>query len=88
MENQPDLAPAQDHVGQSLQRGLYVFRMIDFDKPDRVESTCRQHVAILDRIAVRDIAGARAALRVNVEEGRSIVRSTVKEALARAYSIH
>src|SRR5438270_137987 len=31
---------------------------------------------------------ARGALRANVEEGRSIVRSTVKEALARAYSIH
>ena len=73
---------------KSINERLYVFRMIDFDKPDRVESTCRQHVAILDRISARDIAGARAALRVNVEEGRSIVRSTVKEALARAYSIH
>ena len=62
--------------------------LIDFDKPDRVESTCLQHVAVLDRIAARDIPGARAALRTNVEEGRSIVRSTVKEALARAYSIH
>ena len=45
-------------------------------------------MALLDRIAARDVAGARAALRANVEEGRSIVRSTVKEALARAYSIH
>jgi DNA-binding GntR family transcriptional regulator len=73
---------------KSINERLYVFRMIDFDKPDRVESTCLQHVAIVDRIAARDVAGARAALRVNVEEGRSIVRSTVKEALARAYSIH
>ena len=63
--------------------------MIDFDKADRVESTCLQHVEVLDRIAARDIAGSSpTALRANVEEGRSIVRSTVKEALARAYSIH
>jgi DNA-binding GntR family transcriptional regulator len=73
---------------KAINERLFVFRMIDFDKPDRVESTCEQHFEILRRIAARDGQGARAALRKNIEEGRTIVRGTLKEALARAYSMH
>ena len=36
---------------KSINERLFVFRMIDFDKPHRVESTCTQHLAVLDRIA-------------------------------------
>ncbi len=72
---------------EALNERLFVFRMIDFAKADRVDSTCEQHLAILDRIAARDVDGARAALRGNIEEGRAIVGSTIKEALARAYDL-
>jgi len=67
---------------RSINERLLVFRMIDFDKANRVQSTCEQHLAILSRISDRDGPGARAALRKNIEEGRSIVRNTMKEALA------
>jgi DNA-binding GntR family transcriptional regulator len=61
--------------------------MIDFDRAQRVESTCAQHLEILDRIAAKDVAGARAAIRRNIEDGRVIVQATLKEALARAYAM-
>lgn len=70
---------------KAINERLLVFRMIDFDKADRIESTCVQHLAILDRIAARDVSGAREALRRNIEDGRNIVGSSIKEALARAY---
>jgi DNA-binding GntR family transcriptional regulator len=71
---------------KAINERLFVFRLIDFGMVDRVESTCEQHLAILDRIAAKDIVGARAALRGNIEDGRNIVDATFKEALARAYS--
>lgn len=71
---------------QEINERLLVFRTIDFAEPSRVEGTCLQHLAIIDRIAAGDVAGARAALRHNIEDGRNIVGNSVKEALARAYS--
>ena len=61
--------------------------MIDFDQEDRVETTCQEHLAILDRVAAHDPEGAREAIRKNIEAGRAIVRATLKEALARAYAM-
>ena len=49
---------------QSINERLLVFRTIDFAKPDRVENTCAEYLALLDRIMVGDVAGARAALRL------------------------
>ncbi|MGH6924363.1 MAG: GntR family transcriptional regulator [Propylenella sp.] len=72
---------------KSINERLFVFRMIDFDKPDRVESTCAQHLTILKLVTKGDAEGARAALRRNIEEGRTIVKTTLNEALARAYAI-
>ncbi len=71
---------------RAINERLLIFRMIDFAKVDRIESTCAQHLAILEQIEARDAAGAREALRRNVEEGRSIVGASIKEALARAYA--
>jgi DNA-binding GntR family transcriptional regulator len=72
---------------RAINERLLVFRMIDFGKPHRVESTCAQHLKILERIGAQDVDGARKAMRRNIEEGRTIVRTTLKEALARAYSM-
>jgi DNA-binding GntR family transcriptional regulator len=71
---------------KAINERLLIFRMIDFAKPDRIESTCAQHLAILERIEAGDAAGAREAMRRNVEEGRRIVGASVKEALARAFA--
>jgi DNA-binding GntR family transcriptional regulator len=72
---------------RAINERLMLFRMIDFDQADRAESTCRQHLEILERIAVKDAPGARAAIQRNIEEGRNNVHTAIKDALARAYSM-
>jgi DNA-binding GntR family transcriptional regulator len=72
---------------RTINERLMLFRMIDFDKADRAESTCRQHLEILKRIAAKDARGARAAMQRNIEEGRNNVHTAIKDALARAYSM-
>jgi DNA-binding GntR family transcriptional regulator len=71
---------------QAINERLLIFRTIDFARPDRIEGTCEQHLAVLERIAARDAAGAREALRRNIEDGRNIVGTSIKEALAHAYA--
>ncbi len=70
---------------RAINERLMLFRMIDFGKPDRPKSTCRQHLAILRRIGAKDAPGARAAMQRNIEEGRNNVHSAIKDVLARAY---
>jgi DNA-binding GntR family transcriptional regulator len=71
---------------EAINERLYMFRSIDFARRDRVKATCEQHLAIIERIAARDAAGARVAMRRNIEDGRNIVGTSIKEALARAYA--
>lgn len=72
---------------RAINERLLVFRMIDFGEEDRVSSTCTQHLMVIDRIAARDPEGARKAIRTNIDDGRVIVGTAIKEALARAYAI-
>jgi DNA-binding GntR family transcriptional regulator len=71
---------------EGINERLFVFRTIDFGRTDRVQTTCAEHLAILDRVGARDVAGARAALYRNIAEGRAIVGESIQEALARAYA--
>jgi DNA-binding GntR family transcriptional regulator len=71
---------------KAINERLFVFRMIDFGKPDRVGSTCAQHLDLIERIGAHDVEGARAAIRANIDNGRQIVREALKEAVARAYA--
>jgi len=71
---------------RAINERLLVFRMIDFDEPQRAESTCRQHMKVIERIVARDTQGARAAMRRNIDDGREIVHQSIKEALAKAYA--
>ena len=71
---------------RAINERLLLFRMIDFGKAHRVESTCHQHLEILKRIAAKDISGARKAMQRNIEDGRNNVHTAIKDALARAYS--
>ena len=71
---------------RAINERLLLFRMIDFGRAHRAESTCHQHLEILKRIAAKDISGARKAMQRNIEEGRDNVHAAIKDALARAYS--
>lgn len=71
---------------RAINERLLLFRMIDFGRAHRAESTCHQHLEILKRIAAKDILGARKAMQRNIEEGRNNVHASIKDALARAYS--
>ena len=66
---------------------LSIFRVLDFEIEQRVESTCREHLAILDRVANGDAEGARKAMRNNVESGCNNVEAVIKEALAIAHGL-
>ncbi len=70
---------------RTINERLMLFRMLDFENSERAERTCRQHLEILDRIIMKDALGAREAMRENIETGRHLIRSTIKDALARAY---
>jgi DNA-binding GntR family transcriptional regulator len=71
---------------RTINERLLVFRMIDFDQPQRAENTCRQHIKVIERIVARDAEGARIAMRRNIDDGREIVHDSIKEALAKAYA--
>ena len=71
---------------RAINERLLLFRMIDFGKAHRAESTCHQHLEILKRIAAKDISGARKAMQRNIDEGRNNVHASIKDALAKAYS--
>ncbi|HXV67411.1 MAG TPA: GntR family transcriptional regulator [Nitrospira sp.] len=72
---------------RAINERLMLFRVIDFGKAHRAESTCRQHLDILRCIAARDVPGARKAMQRNIEEGQDNVHTAIKDALARAYSL-
>ncbi|HBH81437.1 MAG TPA: hypothetical protein DDY39_16555 [Nitrospira sp.] len=70
---------------RTINERLTLFRMLDFESPERAERTCRQHLEILNRIMAKDAVGAREAMWENIEAGRNHIRSTIKDALARSY---
>lgn len=73
------------HELQKLNERLYVFRMMDFDQPNRVDSTCKQHLAILDAVLSGNQDEARKCLRTNVIDGRNNVNKGFAEILTSSY---
>ncbi len=66
---------------------LLVLRMIDFGRHKRSDTTCRQHMKVIERILAGDASGAREAMRRNIDDGRDNVNTSIKEALANAFSV-
>lgn len=64
---------------------LHLFRVIDFGGPERVKTTCAQHLEILDYLERGDLEGAKRAMRENIAEGRKNVENNIKDALARSF---
>jgi len=72
---------------QFVDKRIHFVRLADITNPDRLETTCLDHRAILAAVRARDVAGASAAVRRNIEWGRRNVEAALKDALIRAYRI-
>ncbi len=72
-------------VLKDIDRRIHFVRLADITSPERIVSTCSEHVEILRAIKDRNPEVARDALRRNIEGGKSSVERAIKEALARAY---
>ncbi|MGE0852115.1 MAG: GntR family transcriptional regulator [Hyphomicrobiaceae bacterium] len=70
---------------QAINERLSLFRAMDFAVEERVEYSCRQHLAIIERIAAGDSSGACSAMRANIKHGLDNVETAIKDALAKAY---
>jgi DNA-binding GntR family transcriptional regulator len=70
---------------RSINERLRFVRMTDITTPERLQATCEQHLSILACVAAHDVAGAREALRGNLEQGRAHVQNAFLQALASAY---
>lgn len=70
---------------RSIDERLHFIRMTDITTSERLQVTCEQHLRILDCIRDKDMACAREALQINIEDGRKNVAYAIKEALAQAY---
>jgi DNA-binding GntR family transcriptional regulator len=60
---------------------LFVFRLIDFGKPDRVIAGCKEHLKVLSALAAGGVQGSCEALTANIDGARSTARLASMEAL-------
>lgn len=68
-----------------VNRRIHFVRLSDITNPERLRTTCRDHLEILAAIRERDEERAARAVRHNIEWGRSNVEAALKDALFRAY---
>ena len=71
-----------------VDKRIHFVRLADITNPDRLKTTCHDHLAILQAIRERDAGKAAEAVRRNIEWGRDNVEAALKDALIRAYKIH
>lgn len=71
---------------RGINQRLFVFRMIDFDREERLINTSEQHVTILNALLEGNKALATETLKANVEFGRQYVDKAIREMLVKAYS--
>ncbi len=67
---------------------IHFVRRADITNPDRLRTTCIDHLEILAAIRARDADRAADAVRRNIEWGRSNVEAALKDALIHAHRIH
>lgn len=70
-----------------VDKRIHFARLADITNPDRLESTCLDHLAILRAIRERNPAIGAEAVRRNIEWGRRNVEAALKEALTLAHGI-
>ena len=70
-----------------VNRRIHFVRLADITNPDRLKTTCIDHLEILAAIRERDRERAADAVKRNIEWGRGNVEAALKDALFRAYRI-
>ncbi len=84
-------AAAQNRVIQrilgDIDRQIHFVRLSAITDPERLKTTCLDHLAILDAIASRDYETASIAIRRNIEWGRDRVNTAIRDALVRAHGL-
>ncbi|NDV18567.1 FCD domain-containing protein [Pseudodesulfovibrio sp. JC047] len=69
----------------SFSERLLIFRTLDFQHSGRLETTCQQHLDIIEAIRQGDVTRARAYLLDNIEEGQDNANDSVQKALLQSY---
>jgi len=72
---------------KDIDRQIHFVRLSDITDPERLRTTCMDHLEILDAIGRSDKSAAAAVVRRNIEWGREKVSAALKDALARAHGI-
>lgn len=72
---------------QQVNGRLFIFRMIDFEQRERIETTYEQHLAILNAILVSDVPRAKENLRKNIAQARDYVHIAVRDLLVRSHEL-
>lgn len=62
---------------------IRILRIHDFTSADRIRSTIREHVEIIDAVRAGDVASAASYMAAHVQRSAHVVRERVGEALAR-----
>jgi len=70
-----------------VDKRIHFVRLADITNPDRLMTTCLDHLAILCAVRERNPAMGAEAVRRNIEWGRKNVEAALKDALIRAYRI-
>jgi DNA-binding GntR family transcriptional regulator len=70
---------------KEINERLFAFRLIDFGKPQRVSTSCDEHLKVLNCLRDGDASGSREALMNNIEGSRSTARLALLESLSSSY---
>ncbi len=70
-----------------IDRRIHFVRLSDITDPDRLKTTCVDHLEILDALGKKDRSRAADAIRRNIEWGRQRVAAALREALAKVYGV-
>jgi DNA-binding GntR family transcriptional regulator len=64
---------------------IHFVRMADITDPDRLKTTCEDHLEIIEALRRRNAAHATVALKRNIEWGKKNVEAAIRDALVRAH---
>lgn len=82
---------AQNRVMQrmlkDIDQQIHFVRLSDITDPERLKTTCLDHLAILDAIGRRDREAAASSIQRNIEWGKEKVDTAIREALVHAHCI-
>ena len=76
-----------ERILKDIDRQIHFVRLSDITDPERLKTTCLDHLAILDAIDRRDYEAAASAIQRNIEWGRDRVDTAIRDALARAHGL-